>query len=59
MQMTFRKLCDLFRYADDICLVRQYRNINKIQRFKCQSHKMVKHTQTIRRQSADELLECA
>ena len=26
--------------------------------FKRQSHKMVKHTQTIRRQFADELLEC-
>ena len=26
--------------------------------FKHQSHKMVKHTQTIRRQSADELFEC-
>ena len=26
--------------------------------FKCQSHKMVKHTQTIRRQFADELFEC-
>ena len=25
---------------------------------KCQSHKMVKHTQTIRRQIADELFEC-
>ena len=27
--------------------------------FKCQFHKMVKHTQTIRRQFADELFECA
>ena len=26
--------------------------------FKCQSRKMVKHTQTIRRQIADELFEC-
>ena len=26
--------------------------------FKRQSHKMVKHTQTIRRQIADELFEC-
>ena len=26
--------------------------------FKRQSHKMVKHTQTIRRQFADELFEC-
>ena len=26
--------------------------------FKCQSDKMVKHTQTIRRQIADELFEC-
>ena len=25
---------------------------------KCQSHKMVKHTQTIRRQFDDELFEC-
>ena len=29
-----------------------------VQPFKCQSHEMVKHTQTIRRQIADELLEC-
>ena len=27
--------------------------------FKRQSHKMVKHTQTIRRQIVDELFECA
>ena len=26
--------------------------------FKCQPHKMVKHTQTIRRQFADKLFEC-
>ena len=26
--------------------------------FKHQSHKMVKHTQTVRRQFADELFEC-
>ena len=26
--------------------------------FKCQPHKMVKHTQTIRQQIADELFEC-
>ena len=26
--------------------------------FKRQSHKMVKHTQTVRRQIADELFEC-
>ena len=26
--------------------------------FKCQTHKMVKHTQKIRRQNADELFEC-
>ena len=26
--------------------------------YKRQSHKMAKHTQTIRRQIADELLEC-
>ena len=31
--------------------------INKIQTFKRQSHKMVKHTQTIRQQIADELFE--
>ena len=28
------------------------------QPFKCQFHKMVKHTQTIRRQIANELFEC-
>ena len=26
--------------------------------FKCQPYKMVKHTQTIRRQIADEMFEC-
>ena len=26
--------------------------------FKSQSHKMIKHTQTIRREIADELFEC-
>ena len=30
----------------------------KLQPFKRQSHKMVKHTQTIRRQFTDELFEC-
>ena len=29
-----------------------------LQPFKRQSHKMIKHTQTIRRQIADELFEC-
>ena len=31
---------------------------NSFWTFKRQYHKMVKHTQTIRRQIADELLEC-
>ena len=32
--------------------------VNSDKPFKRQSHKMVKHTQTIRRQFADELFEC-
>ena len=33
-------------------------NLLYIKSFKRQNHKMVKHTQTIRRQFADELFEC-
>ena len=32
--------------------------MDSLQPFKRQPHKMVKHTQTIRRQFADELFEC-
>ena len=37
---------------------RVYAHLDFFERFKHQSHKMVKHTQTIRRQFADELFEC-
>ena len=33
-------------------------SINRIWPFKRQFHKMVKHTETIRRQIAEELFEC-
>ena len=37
---------------------RVYAHLDFFERFKHQSHKMVKHTQTIRRQFADELFVC-
>ena len=39
-------------------MISPFDNPRKTQRFKRQSHKMVKHTQTIRRQFADEFFEC-
>ena len=35
-----------------------HHGVEQFQPFNCQPHKMVKHTQTIRRPIADELLEC-
>ena len=48
-------------WPSNLCLqeIQQFRGFKiDFYPFKHQSHKMVKHTQTIRRQFADELFEC-
>ena len=53
LQYTYYVLHDV----PEICQW-NYFEVKKDQPFKRQSHKMVKHTQTIRRQIADKLFEC-
>ena len=52
---TTRKLLKSYQFCMDL---RARFILYKTDLFLTQSHKMVKHTQTIRRQFSDELLEC-
>ena len=56
MDIPCAYLTDFLNSSGKLFMVNQH--VIGIYPFQCQFHKMVKHTQTIRRQFADELFEC-